>query len=80
MTIRDPHHHIIYANQAALRHMGFASLEELQRHGAQAIMDDYLVLDERGQPVTMADIPSVRLLEGKEADPLLIRTVHRETG
>jgi PAS domain S-box-containing protein len=80
VTIRDPHHHIIYANRAALRHMGFASLEELQRHGAQAIMDDYLVLDEHGQPVTMADIPSVRLLEGKEAEPLLIRTVHRETG
>ena len=31
VTIRDPHDHIIYANRAALDHMGFASLEEMQR-------------------------------------------------
>jgi PAS domain S-box-containing protein len=80
VTIRDPHHHIIYANQVAVRHMGFESLEELQSRSAQAIMDDYLVLDEHGRPLTMEDIPSVRLLGGQAAEPLLIRTVHRRTG
>jgi PAS domain S-box-containing protein len=80
VTIRDPHHHIIYANQAALRHMGFASLEELQRRQPQSILDEYLVVDERGHRVAMEDIPSVRLLAGKPAEPLIIRTVHRQTG
>ena len=80
VTIRDPHHHIIYANQTALRHMGFASLEELQRRPPQSILDDYLVLDERGHRIAMDDIPSVRLLAGQSAEPLIIRTIHRQTG
>ena len=80
VTIRDPHNHIIYANEAAVRHMGFSSLEELQRRPPQAIFDDYIVQDEHGEPVKMDDIPSVRLLRGEEAQPLLIRTVHRNSG
>jgi len=80
VTIRDPHHHIIYANQAALGHMGFSSLEELQRRPPQSILDDYLVVDERGHRIAMEDIPSVRLLAGQPAEPLVIRTVHRQTG
>jgi len=37
-------------------------------------------LDEHGRLLTMDDIPSVRLLGGADAEPLLIRTVHRQTG
>ena len=44
------------------------------------IMADYFVTGEDGGPVVMDDIPSVRLLRGRRAEPLLIRTVHRETG
>jgi PAS domain S-box-containing protein len=80
VTIRDPHHHILYANDAALRHMGFSSLEEMQRRPPQSIFDDYIVTGEHGEELTMSDIPSVRLLEGREAEPLLLRTVHRTTG
>lgn len=43
-------------------------------------MDEYEVHDEHGEPVTMRDVPSVRLLSGKEAKPLLLHTVHRQTG
>jgi serine phosphatase RsbU (regulator of sigma subunit) len=43
-------------------------------------MDDYVVHDEHGVPLTMSDVPSVRLLAGKEAEPLLLHTVHRRTG
>ena len=32
VTIRDSHHHILYANRAAIESMGFASLEDMQRH------------------------------------------------
>jgi len=80
VTIRDPHHHIIYANRAALDHMGFASLDELQRRPPQSIIGDYRVHDEQGRDVTMEDIPSVRLMAGKPVEPLLIRTINRETG
>jgi PAS domain S-box-containing protein len=81
VTIRDPDHHIVYANRAALDHMGFASVAEIQRRAPGSIMDDYVVEDENGRKVTMDQIPSVRLLSGdQEVEPLLIRTIERSTG
>jgi PAS domain S-box-containing protein len=80
VTIRDSHHHILYANRAAFTQMGFASLAEMQRQPPQAIFEDYLVHDEHGQELTMEQIPSVRLLSGKSAEPLVLRTIHRATG
>ena len=80
VTIRDPSHHIIYANRAALAHMGFSSLEEMQARGLYSIIGDYIVLDEDGNELTMQDIPSVRQLAGEPAEQLLMRTVHRVTG
>jgi PAS domain S-box-containing protein len=80
VTIRDRHHHIIYANNAAVRQMGFDSLEEMQRRPLQSIFDDYIVQDEDGQPLQMSDVPSVRLLGGEGAESLIMRTIHRVTG
>jgi PAS domain S-box-containing protein len=80
VTIRDREHHIVYANRAALKQLGFETLEELRRTPPAEIMADYLVWDEHGHPVAMADIPSVRLLRGEDAEPLVIRTIHRSTG
>jgi len=80
VTIRDRADHIIYANRAALTSMGFDTLAELQRRPPGSIMADYLVIDEFGRELSMADIPSVRLLREGHADPLVIRTVQRSSG
>lgn len=80
ITIRDRADHITYANRAALDHMGFGSLAEMQARPPVSIMQDYIVEREDGQPLTMDDIPSVRLLRGEPAEPLLMRTVNRHTG
>ncbi len=80
VTIRDPHHHILYANRAAYESMGFVSLEEMQRHPPQSIFDDYLVHGEHGEDLTMDAVPSVRLLAGEPAEPLVMRTINRSTG
>jgi PAS domain S-box-containing protein len=80
VTIRDPHHHILYANRAALKRMGFASLEELQRRPPSSIFSDYVVHDEHGGELRMEDIPSVRLLAGQRAEALVLRTVNRSSG
>jgi PAS domain S-box-containing protein len=80
VTIRDPHHHILYANRAAVQSMGFASLEEMQRRPPNSIFSDYVVQDERGNELTMDAIPSVRLLAGESAEPLVMRTINRATG
>ncbi len=80
VTIRDREHRFLYANSAALSHLGFESWEQLRETAPEAVMSDYLVQDEQGREIAMADIPSVRILRGETAEPLLIRTVHRETG
>lgn len=81
VTIRDREHRFLYANSAALAHLGFDSWEQLRDTEPDQIMSDYLVQNEHGEEIAMQDIPSVRILRGEDTvDPLLIRTVHRETG
>jgi hypothetical protein len=80
VTIRDPHDRIVYANRAALDQMGFDSLDELMSRPLLSIMDDYVVRDDQGRPLTMSDVPSVRLMQGRSAEPLLMHTVRRSTG
>jgi serine phosphatase RsbU (regulator of sigma subunit) len=61
--------------------MGFDSLDELQRRSSRSIMGDYIVQDELGNPLELEDVPSMRLMQGAPAaGPLVMRTVHRETG
>jgi PAS domain S-box-containing protein len=80
VTIRDTTDHIVYANRAALDDMGYATLAELQSRPPVEIMADYQVLDEFGRALSMDDMPSVRLIRGEPAEPLLMRIVHRRTG
>jgi PAS domain S-box-containing protein len=80
VTIRDREDRIVYANRAALDQLGFDSWEELRETPPASIMRDYVVRGADGREVLMEDIPSVRILRGEEAEPLLIRTVHRSSG
>jgi PAS domain S-box-containing protein len=80
VTIRDLAGRIVYANDAALASMGFASVEEIRERPPQSIIEEYIVTDEHGEPVPMERIPSVRLLAGEQAEPLLIRVVDPRTG
>jgi len=80
VTIRDREHRFLYANRAALAHLGFDTWEQLRDTPPSLIMSDYLVWGADGREITMQDIPSVRILNGEHAEPLLIRTVNRTTG
>ncbi len=80
VTIRDREHRFLYANRAALVHLGFESWEQLRDTAPATIMSDYLVRGEDGREIAMEDIPSVRMLRGEPAEPLLIQTINRETG
>jgi PAS domain S-box-containing protein len=80
VTIRDRQDRIVYANRAALDTLGFDSTEQLHATPPADIMADYVVSGEDGRPIAMKDIPSVRILHGLTAEPLLIRTIHRQTG
>ena len=81
VTIRDRGDRLLYANPAALEHLGVESLEQLRVTNPASIMDGYRVTGEDGRDITMDDIPSVRILRGERAvEPLLLRTIERDSG
>lgn len=81
VTIRDREDRLLYANPAALKHLGVDSLERLRATHPASIMDGYRVSGEDGREITMDDIPSVRILRGERpVEPLLIRTIERDSG
>jgi PAS domain S-box-containing protein len=80
VTIRGLDDHLIYANQAALDRLGFASVEDLREADPRALMGPYETVGEDGRPIGMEDLPSVRLLRGEQPGPLLLRSVNRMTG
>ena len=80
VTIRGRDDRLIYANQAALDRLGFASVEELRDADPRALMGDYETTGEQGQEIEMDDLPSVRLLRGEQPEPLLLHWVNRSSG
>src|SRR5947209_15951153 len=68
VTIRDRNGAIVYANRAAVRSMGFSSSEEMLMHSSQGIMDAYDVQDEHGNPLSLNDVPSMRIMQGDDAE------------
>lgn len=80
VTIRSRDHQLVYANPAALSQLGMESIEQLRSTPPAEIMSNYRVLSADGREITMSEIPSVRILSGEQAAPLLIQTVNRTTG
>ncbi len=81
ITIRDREDRFVYANRAALRTLGIASLEDLVGLPLSALLDRYVVRDEHGRPLGRDAIPSVALLEaGHPPEPVLVQTIERATG
>jgi PAS domain S-box-containing protein len=80
VTIRAPDDSLIYANRAALARMGMSTLAELQAADPKALMADYETTAADGEPLSLQNLPSVRLLRGEEPEPLLMRTVNRASG
>jgi PAS domain S-box-containing protein len=80
VTIRAPDDSLIYANRAALARMGMSELSELQDADPRALMADYETTAADGGPLSMQDLPSVRLLRGENPEPLLMRTINRANG
>jgi len=80
VTIRAHDRRLVYANRAALDRLGLDSIEQLSAADPEQLMGPYETTDEHGGELKMADLPSVRLLRGEQPEPLLMRSVHRESG
>jgi PAS domain S-box-containing protein len=80
VTIRAKDNHVVYANDAALKRLGFASVQELRDAEPQSLLSSWEMFDEHGNELRLQDIPSVRLLSGEQPEPLVMRYVDKANG
>src|SRR5207302_6865832 len=57
-----------------------ASLDEFRAADPRALMADWETTGAAGEKLGMDDLPSVKVLRGQPAAPLLLRSVSRATG
>jgi serine phosphatase RsbU (regulator of sigma subunit)/PAS domain-containing protein len=80
VIVRDGSAQIVFANAAAARLLGLASVDELTAAAPGEVMALFDVFDESGRRLGLADLPSAVVARGKPAEPLLVRNVVRATG
>jgi PAS domain S-box-containing protein len=80
VTAQDTAGHLVFANPAAARLIGFDSVEELLNTPPSAIMDRFELFDEHGKPFEPGDLPGRHALAGEVPPPVLVRFRARENG
>jgi PAS domain S-box-containing protein len=79
ITAQDPSGHLVYANEAAARIVGYPTAKELLGAPLEEVMCRFEVADESGRPLPPDELPGRRALQGEEAGALL-RFREVETG
>jgi PAS domain S-box-containing protein len=64
---------LVYANDAAVRLLGFGTAEEMLAAAPRAILDRFEMLDERGDPIPLERLPGRLALSGEQPRPLTVR-------
>ena len=80
VTAQGPDGKLLFANEAAVRTLGFSSTEELLNAPTATILDRYDILDEDGRPFPLEALPGRRALLGQEAPEAVVRFRVRATG
>jgi PAS domain S-box-containing protein len=80
VTAQGPDGKLLFANEAAVKTLGFSSTEELLNAPTATILDRYDILDEDGRPFPLDALPGRRALMGHDAPEAVVRFRVRETG
>jgi PAS domain S-box-containing protein len=80
VTAQGPDGKLLFANEAAVKSLGFASTEELLNAPTATIMDRYDILDEDARPFPLEALPGRRALSGEDAPEAIVRFRVRATG
>lgn len=80
ITVVDESGRTVYANRAAADLLGVGDSEDLIGAEPGTTMARFLVFDESGRELSLADMPGRRLFEGVPPEPLVVRNVVRATG
>jgi PAS domain S-box-containing protein len=74
VTAQAPDGRLVYANDAAVRMIGYASVEELLAAPIDEVAGRFEMRDEDGRPVDVERLPGRRALRGERTDPLILRS------
>jgi PAS domain S-box-containing protein len=80
VTVQDAAGRLIYANAAAASALGFGSPEELLATPPEAIVERFESFNEDGTPMRLDQLPGRRVLAGERPEPLVLRSIRRDTG
>jgi PAS domain S-box-containing protein len=80
ITAQDASGRLIYANDAAARASGFASVEAMRATPPTRILEEFELLDESGQPFPLDRLPGRLALHGAASPEALIRFRRRANG
>jgi PAS domain S-box-containing protein len=80
ITVQDPSGQIIYANDAAVRVMGYSSAKELLSTPITQVMGKFELLDEQRQPFPLNKLPGRYAIQGAEGPEAVIGWHYTDTG
>ena len=80
VTAQGPDGRLLFANDAAVRTLGFDSTEELLSAPIDTILDRFDILDDDRRPFPLEALPGRRALAGEDAPEAVVRFRVRGTG
>jgi PAS domain S-box-containing protein len=79
VTAQTPDGGLVYANQAAVELMGYATVEEFLSADPADYVARFEMLGEHGEPLSLTQFPGRRALAGENPEPLVVRSRPRGT-
>jgi PAS domain S-box-containing protein len=80
VTVQDQTGRLVFANRAAAGLLGAASVEELLATPPEDLVARFTTVNEDGSPLDVTKLPGRVVLEGREAQPLVVRATDNRTG
>jgi PAS domain S-box-containing protein len=80
ITVQAPTGDLVYANEAAVRQLGFETLEELLQAPVAAILERFELVDEDGEPLDPRRLPGRAALAGERPPSMTIGWRRRDGG
>jgi GAF domain-containing protein len=80
VTVQSADGRLRFANAAALRTLGFATLDDFLAADAATILSRYRQFRPDGTPMPAEELPGRRVLRGEPAEPVLVRWLNVEQG
>jgi PAS domain S-box-containing protein len=80
VTVQDRTGRLVFANRAAAKLLGASSVEELLATPPADLVARFTTVNEDGTPLDVTKLPGRIVLQGGEAQPLVVRATDNRTG